>query len=70
MELEVKPIQEDTDQQYAPAFRSIVSRSFHCLLKDPIHLKFKENATFKNPVIYCYFGSILNEQTKESSTAL
>jgi superfamily II DNA/RNA helicase len=64
-DLGVKPIQDDTDQQYGPAFRNIISRIFHSLLKDPIHLKVKENATFKNPVIHFYFSSILNPQTKE-----
>ena len=65
MDLGVKPTQGGTDQQYTPAFRSIVSRLFHSVLKDPIHLTVKENATFKNPVIYFYFSSILDKQTKE-----
>ena len=65
MDLGVKSIQDDTDQQYTPALRSIVFRIFHSLLKDPIPLKVKENATFKTPVIYFYFCSILHSQTKE-----
>lgn len=64
-ELGFKPIEDDTDQRYAPAFRHIISRFFHSLLRDPIHLKVKENATFKNAVIYFYFSSILHRQTKE-----
>lgn len=65
MDLGVKPIRDDTDQEYTPALRSIVARLFHSLLKDRIHLKVKENATFRNPVIFFYFCSILHPQTKE-----
>ena len=65
MNLGIKPMQGDTDQQYTRALRGIVFRIFHSLLKDPIHLKVKENPTFNNPVIYFYFCSILKTQTKE-----
>jgi len=65
MDLGIRPIRDDIDQKYTPALRSIVARLFHSLLKDRIHLKVKENTTFRNPVVLFYFCSILHPQTKE-----
>ena len=65
IDLGIKPIRDDTDQEYTPTLRSIVARLFHSLLKDRIHLKVKENTTFRNSVVFFYFCSILHPQTKE-----